>query len=67
MDVQNDLEHRASVFVREELITWHHLNHKSPPEGALRENTVSNVDALVKKAKLLSCRLEREKVSLFIG
>jgi len=59
---KDEMEHSSSVFVREELITWHHVYHRQPPEGAQREYTLQNVDALVKRAKLLSCKLEREKV-----
>lgn len=61
VEKEGDLEHRASIFIREEVITWYHLAHKSPPEGALREYTLQNMDALVKRAQLLSCKLEREK------
>lgn len=63
LEREDDLEHRLSIFVREEVISWHHINQKTPPEGALRDFSLQNVDAVVQRAKLLSCAVEREEVS----
>lgn len=34
-----------------------------PSEAQLRDLTLTNVDAVVRRAKLLSCKIERERVS----
>ena len=60
--MQNDLEHRLSVFVREEVISWYHSTQNVPGEGDIRSYTVRNTDAIVKQARLLACQMEREKV-----
>jgi len=60
-EIENDLEHRSSIFVREEMIICHQMLKKSTSDNSLRENTVHNVNALVQRANLLACKLEREK------
>jgi transformation/transcription domain-associated protein len=58
---QFDLEHRLSIFVREEVLTWSQML-KNDPRHNLREIVLSNVDAVVRRAKVMSCKMEREKV-----
>jgi transformation/transcription domain-associated protein len=64
LETDNDLEHRLSIFIKEEVIAWHHLHQKSPGGDALRDHTLTNIDTIVKRTKLLACSLEREKVCL---
>ncbi|GAA5907251.1 hypothetical protein JCM6882_008402 [Rhodosporidiobolus microsporus] len=55
-----DLEHRLSIFVREEIVTWFSMS-KTEPRTNLREHVLSAVDAVVRKAKVMSCKYERER------
>ena len=63
MTQQYDLEHRLAIFVSDEVQFWH-ASRKSPrpSDVHLRETTLSNVEAVCRRAKLLSCKMEREKV-----
>lgn len=61
--VQYDLEHRLSIFIREEVLVWSQMS-KNEPRNSLRELVLSNVDAVVRRAKVMSCKMEREKVRL---
>jgi transformation/transcription domain-associated protein len=36
---------------------------KTDPRGNLREYVLNNVDSVVRRAKVMSCKMEREKVS----
>ncbi|SGY18766.1 BQ5605_C014g07468 [Microbotryum silenes-dioicae] len=58
-----DFEHRLSIFVREEILVWAQMA-KSDPRGQLRELVLRNVDVVVQRAKVMSCKMEREKVRL---
>ncbi|GAA5967961.1 hypothetical protein JCM21900_003879 [Sporobolomyces salmonicolor] len=55
-----DLEHRLSIFVREEVLTWLSMS-KSDSRSNLREYVLNAVDSVVRKAKVMSCKYEREK------
>ncbi|GAA5864979.1 hypothetical protein JCM8547_004259 [Rhodosporidiobolus lusitaniae] len=55
-----DLEHRLSIFVREEIMTWFSMS-KTEPRQNLREHVLNAVDAVVRKAKVMSCKYERER------
>lgn len=35
---------------------------KNEPRNSLRELVLANVDAVVRRAKVMSCKMEREKV-----
>lgn len=63
---QYDLEHRLAIFVSDEVAYWH-TSRKAPKptDVQLRELTLTNVDAVCRRAKLLSCKIDREKVSSF--
>lgn len=54
-----DLEHRLSIFIREEVLVWVQMSKADPRN--LRELVLSNVDAVVRRAKVMSCKMEREK------
>lgn len=42
---------------------WHNSRKlPKPTETQLRDLTLNNVDAVVRRAKMLSCKMEREKV-----
>ncbi|BGP26145.1 transcription-associated protein 1 [Rhodotorula toruloides] len=55
-----DLEHRLSIFVREEINTWFTMS-KSDQRTHLREYTLSAIDAIVRKAKVVSAQYERAR------
>jgi len=66
---EHDLEHRLSIFVREEVIAWHHMHRNANQNQStndtrehVRDFTLKNIDQVVGRAKLLSCRVEREKL-----
>lgn len=65
LEKDNELEHMLSIFVREEVINWHHVHQKQPPDGALKYWTLKNIDAIVQRAHLLSCAPVREQVCPF--
>ncbi|GAA5889131.1 hypothetical protein JCM8208_007777 [Rhodotorula glutinis] len=55
-----DLEHRLSIFVGEEIRTWFAMS-KTEPRANLRDYMLGAVDNVTRKARVLSCKLEREK------
>lgn len=62
---QGDLEHRLSIFVREEVVAWHQIfRHRLDDSqmSTLRDLSLHSVDEVVARARLLSCKTEREKV-----
>lgn len=59
--MQFDLEHRLSIFVREEISTWFTMS-KAEPRANLRDYVLNAVDAVVRKAQVMSCKYERERV-----
>ncbi|GAA96948.1 uncharacterized protein L969DRAFT_90354 [Mixia osmundae IAM 14324] len=61
---EDDLEHRLCIFVREEVIAWHHMQHKTLQDKLVRAATVSNVKNIVRRAQLLSCKIDRENQPL---
>lgn len=63
--LQYDLEHRLAIFVSDEMQFWHASRKVlKPTDSQLREITLQSVDNICRRAKLLSCKMEREKVSL---
>ena len=61
--MQYDLEHRLAIFVSEEMQFWHSSRKLAKPSDTrLRDLTVTNVDAVVRRAELLACKMDREKV-----
>ncbi|GAA5822515.1 hypothetical protein JCM11251_006364 [Rhodosporidiobolus azoricus] len=56
-----DLEHRLSIFVREEIVTWFSMSKTDASKANLREHVLNAVDAVVRKAKVMSCKYERER------
>lgn len=59
---QYDLEHRVSIFVAEEIRTWFAMSKQEPRGGSLRDFVNNAIDSVTRKARLLSCKYEREKV-----
>ncbi|RUP49800.1 hypothetical protein BC936DRAFT_141434 [Jimgerdemannia flammicorona] len=57
-----ELDQYLSIFIRDELVTWHSINHKPANDQQLREHVARNVDYVLKKTQFLSCKMEREKV-----
>ncbi|KAM0751100.1 hypothetical protein T439DRAFT_380110 [Meredithblackwellia eburnea MCA 4105] len=55
-----DFEHRLSIFVKEEVTIWVQM---AKVEGRvnIREIVLGNVDSIVRKAAVMSCKMEREK------
>jgi transformation/transcription domain-associated protein len=49
------------VFIREEVLVWVQMSKADPRN--LRELVLANVDAVVRRARVMSCKMEREKVS----
>lgn len=58
---EHDLEHRLSIFIREEVLVWAQMS-KTDPRNTLPQLVLSNVDAVVRRARVMSCKMEREKV-----
>lgn len=44
------------------MLVWAQIA-KTDPRGNLRELVTNNVDAVTRRAKVMSCKMEREKVS----
>jgi transformation/transcription domain-associated protein len=64
---QFDLEHRLSIFIREEILVWSQASKSDSARQNLRELVLGNVDSVVRRAKVMSCKMERDKVrSLFL-
>jgi len=68
METDHDLSHRLSIFVRDEIMWWHAVNKKEIPEpGKLREIVMGNIDEVVRRATVLSCKMERERTPVGAG
>lgn len=58
-----DLEHKLAIFVSDEMQFWHSSRKMPrPAENQLRDMTLNQVNEIVRRATLLSCKMEREKV-----
>lgn len=57
-----ELDQYLSLFVRDELITWHMSNHRSVTDAQFRERVQANVTQVITKAQFLSCKTENDKV-----
>ena len=57
-----DLEHRLSIFIREEVVAWAQMSKQASLGPAnIRDLVLSNVDSVVRRARVVSCKMEREK------
>ncbi|EPB81798.1 hypothetical protein HMPREF1544_11483 [Mucor circinelloides 1006PhL] len=56
-----ELDQYLSLFVRDELITWHMSNHRSVTDAQFRERVQANVTQVITKAQFLSCKTENDK------
>ncbi|GAA6061309.1 hypothetical protein JCM10212_005423 [Sporobolomyces blumeae] len=59
-EAECDLEHRLSIFVREEIVTKMSML-KVESRSNVRSEVNEAVDAVCRKAKLMACKYEREK------
>ena len=58
-----DLEHKLAIFVSDEMQFWYSSRKMArPTDQQLRDMTLSQVSEVVRRATLLSCKMEREKV-----
>ncbi|GAA5802218.1 hypothetical protein HPULCUR_007681 [Helicostylum pulchrum] len=55
-----ELDQYLSLFIRDELITWHMSNHRSVTDAQFRERVQANVTQVMTKAQFLSCKADRE-------
>lgn len=60
---QYDFEHRLSIFIREEILMIAQMS-KVDLRPNLRELVLNNVDQVVRRARVMSCKMERDRVSL---
>ncbi|KAG8954779.1 hypothetical protein FRC03_011404 [Tulasnella sp. 419] len=59
-----DLDQYLGLFMRDEVINWYQTQGKSmPSEQNLRGMVGTIVEQIVKKAEILSCRMEREAMT----
>ena len=58
-----DLEQYLSLFIRDELITWHTSNHRTVTDAQFRDRVQTNVGQAMAKAQFMSCRVENNTVS----
>ncbi|EPQ59490.1 hypothetical protein GLOTRDRAFT_136350 [Gloeophyllum trabeum ATCC 11539] len=58
-----DLEQQLCLFARDEVITWLHLRNKpwNAADITFRNHVAANIDAIVKKAETMACKVEREQ------
>lgn len=56
-----ELDQYLSIFIRDELVTWHTMNHRPVTDTQLRERIATNVFQILKRTQFLSCRTERDK------
>ncbi|MBW0462525.1 hypothetical protein O181_002240 [Austropuccinia psidii MF-1] len=59
---ENDLDHRLSIFVRDEVMSWSlSAPGKLPISDAnVKELVLQNIEVVVKRARLLACEMERK-------
>jgi transformation/transcription domain-associated protein len=60
------LEDYLSIFVRDELISWQNSRKTTVQEYQIRDIVNNNAELVFKKALSMSCKNEREKVSICI-
>lgn len=61
-----ELDQYLSLFIRDELITWHMSSHRSVTDAQFRERVQTNVSQVMAKAQFLSCKADRENVKRII-
>lgn len=60
-----ELDQYLSLFIRDELISWHVSNHRSVTDMQFRERVQTNVNQIMAKAQFLSSRMEVTDVSIY--
>ncbi|KAG2212646.1 hypothetical protein INT47_000623 [Mucor saturninus] len=58
-----ELDQYLSLFIRDELITWHMSNHRSVTDVQFRDRVQTNVLQVMTKAQFLSCKTDRENTN----
>ncbi|KAH9809005.1 hypothetical protein DFH28DRAFT_1037181 [Melampsora americana] len=60
-DNHEDLEHRLSIFVRDEIVAWNMMRQikVAPDDPKLMATVKQNLQSVIKRARLLSCEMER--------
>lgn len=58
-----ELDQYLSLFIRDELLTWHMSNHRSVTDAQFRERVQTNIGQVMAKAQFLSSRINRDNVS----
>ena len=63
---QFDLEGQLALFCRDEVVTWFFTKHVYYPviDQPFRNQVALNVESIVKKAELMSCKYERNQVGV---
>jgi transformation/transcription domain-associated protein len=61
-DHELELDQYLCLFIRDELITWHMNNHRPVTDVQFHERIQANVQQIITKAQLMSCRNETEEV-----
>jgi transformation/transcription domain-associated protein len=60
----NEMHDYLAIFCKDELISWYQANRKSPAtDENLKEYVNLNVDLLIKRTQLMSCKAERDEGS----
>lgn len=64
---QFDLDQQLCLFSRDEVFTWFHTRSKacSTADITFRNHVALNIEGVVKKAELMSCRHERGQARCF--
>ncbi|GAA5983547.1 hypothetical protein JCM5350_000270 [Sporobolomyces pararoseus] len=59
-EAEHDLEHRLSIFVREETVS-RLTSYKIESRNGIRSDVNEAVEAICRRAKVMACKFEREK------
>lgn len=59
-----ELDQYLSLFIRDELITWHMSNHRPVTDSQFHERLQANIHQVMSKAQFLSCKVENDNVSI---
>ncbi|EGF99177.1 uncharacterized protein MELLADRAFT_112932 [Melampsora larici-populina 98AG31] len=61
MHFQEELEHRLSIFVRDEIVAWNTMRQikLAPDDPRLMITVKQNLQSVIKRAHVLSCEMER--------
>jgi transformation/transcription domain-associated protein len=58
----NELHDYLAIFCKDELVSWYQTHRRSTiPDENLKDYVNSNVDLIIKKTQLISCKTERDE------